>query len=314
VSERLDCLIVGGGPGGLIAATYLARFHRRAVLIDADGGRAQWIPISHNIPGFPAGVSGCDYLALLREQATRYGADLRRGRVERLLRDGDIFHASGDGFELSASSVILATGVIDKVPALADLEQAVAQGRIRLCPICDGYEATDKAVGVVGGGSRAVAEGRFLTAFSDRVTLLGEIDAPLAADSIGEAEEAGLTVAPASLVRLQTLPDGIAAILSNGERQRFDTIYAAMGNVPQTTLAKALGADCNESGCIVTDDHQRTNVPGLYAIGDVVDELNQVAVAAGHAAVAATDVHNQLRAVGPFQAAADDPKPTAPAG
>jgi thioredoxin reductase (NADPH) len=95
--------------------------------------------------------------------------------------------------------------------------------------------------------------------------------------------------------RLETRERAVAATLENGETLIFDAVYAAMGNTPQTALATALAAACNEAGCIVTDDHQRTNVRGLYAIGDVVDELNQVSVAGGHAAITATDVHNQFR-------------------
>jgi len=294
VTKHVDCLIVGGGPGGLAAATYLARFRRRAVVIDAAGGRAEWIPISHNIPGFPDGVSGTDYLALLRAQARRYGADLRQGRVERLTRAGDLFHAVGDGFELAAPMVILATGVVDKTPDLPALDEAIARGLIRLCPICDGYEATDKTIGVLGSEDRAVSEARFLTSFTDRVTLLGTQDRPLTDKAAKAAKEAGFQVS-APLKRLEVRERAVAATLENGDTLTFDAVYAAMGNTPQTTLATALGAACNKAGCIETDDHQQTTVPGLYAIGDVVDELNQVSVASGHAAIAATDVHNQLR-------------------
>ena len=81
-----DCIIVGGGPAGLIAATYLARFRRRAVVIDDGQSRARWIPVSHNMPAFPQGVSGRDLLKRLREQAERYGAVLRQGRVDQLSR------------------------------------------------------------------------------------------------------------------------------------------------------------------------------------------------------------------------------------
>jgi thioredoxin reductase (NADPH) len=294
VTEQIDCLIVGGGPGGLAAATYLARFRRRAVVIDAAGGRAEWIPMSHNIPGFPDGVSGTDYLALLRAQARRYGADLRQGRVDRLVQEGELFHAFGDGFELAASTVIIATGVVDKTPDLPDLEQAIARGLIRLCPICDGYEATDKTVGVLGSEERAVSEARFLTSYTKRLTLLGTLERGLSDEAAKAAREAGLQVT-GPITRLDAHERTMVATLADGDTLIFDAVYAAMGNTPQIALATALGAECNKAGCIQTDNHQRTNVPGLYAIGDVVDELNQVSVATGHAAIAATDVHNQLK-------------------
>jgi thioredoxin reductase (NADPH) len=265
------------------------------LVIDDAGGRAQWIPISHNIPGFPGGISGNDYLSLLREQATRYGAVLRPGRVNKLIRLGGLFHAIGEGFEITAPLVILATGVIDITPAVPNLEQAVARGLIRLCPICDGYEARNKAIGVVGSGRRAVSEGKFLASYTKRITLLGTVQDPLSEEAREAAVEAGLPVVD-SLAALEVRDQTVAATLGNGETLIFDAVYAAMGNTPRTTLATALGVTCNEAGCIETDDHRRTNVPGVYAIGDVVDELNQVSVAAGHAAVAATDVHNVMRA------------------
>jgi len=290
--SRFDCIIVGGGPGGLIAATYLARFRRRVIVVDDGHSRARWIPVSHNMPAFPQGVSGRDLLERLREQAQRYGATLRQGQVERLGREAGGFRALCGGFELTAPAAILATGVKDRVLDSPGVEEAIEDGRIRLCPVCDGFEASGRDIGVIGPLDRALAEGDFLTTFTDRVTVVAY---PAAEAGVTPEPRAGVKVAHAPLAALELAGPCVAA-LTDGARLTFDMLYFAMGNEPQSALAMSLGAACNKAGCIETDAHQKTTTPGVYAVGDVVDELNQISVAAGHAALAATDIHNQLRA------------------
>ena len=123
-----EVLVIGAGPAGLTAATYLARFRRRTLVIDAGQPRACWIPLSHNTPGFPAGVSGPDILARMREQAEEYGAVIAPGRVEALARDGQGFIAEIDGRSLRARAVLLATGVVDHHPDLPGVEPGGATG------------------------------------------------------------------------------------------------------------------------------------------------------------------------------------------
>src|SRR5690606_2505923 len=169
-----DCLIVGAGPAGLVAATYLARFRRRIAVVDAGGSRARWIPTSHNCPGFPLGVSGDTLLQRLREQAGSFGVDIVRGRIVSLQRGGDGFVARDDaGRAWHAATVILATGIVDRLPQVeggdAAVEAAVEAGVLRLCAVCDGYEATDERIGVLGPAADASRHADFLRTFSRRV-------------------------------------------------------------------------------------------------------------------------------------------------
>lgn len=293
MAEPLDCAIVGGGPGGLTAAIYLARFCRSAVLIDAGNGRARWIPESHNCPGFPSGVSGRDYLARLTVQARGCNARIESTEVTGIRRDGDNFVVSGDGLEVAARKVILATGCEDVMPVLDGLEDAVACGAVRLCPVCDGYEAIDQDIAVHGPLSETVNHAVFIRTFSKRVAVVPS-------DGIDDAAarcrlaDAGIEVTPPS--RGLSFDGRRCHFLIGGESRAFDVVYPMLGARQKSGLATALGAATDDEGALRVDRHQMTSVPGLYAIGDVVSALNQIAVATGHAAIAATHVHNALPA------------------
>ena len=291
---EVDVLVIGAGPAGLTAANYLARF-RRSVLV-ADGGdpRAGWIPLSHNMPGFPAGITGDAILTRMREQAEEYGARIAAGRVDRLDRNGDRFVAAFDGGEVRARAVLLATGVVDHHPDLPGVERAIERALVRICPICDGYEATGKAVAVIGHSDKGVREAAFLRTYSDRVTLIhvgppGDLTEREALVRLGIS----LVETPIETVRLEG--DRVTALCWNGQYQAFDLVYSALGTSPNAELAEALGVRLAGDGRLEVDLHQKTTIPGLYAAGDVVRGLNQIAVATAEAAVAATDIHNTLR-------------------
>jgi thioredoxin reductase (NADPH) len=288
MSDVLDCLVVGGGPAGLTAATYLARYRRRSALIDAGESRAALIPESHNYPGFK-GINGRDLLARLRDQAERFGADLRRGTVSGLSRDGDLFMARWSGATLRARRVLLATGLVDVRPQTAGLTEGVAHGAIRFCPICDGYEAMDRRIGVLGPFAHAGPKAMFLRTYSRDVVLFPT-------DATGDCtalDAAGIVVA-ARATEVEPNDERVTVATEDGARHTVDVLYPAMGCAVRSDLALALGADCDDIGLLHVDEHQRTSVDGLYGAGDVVTDLHQISVATGHAAVAATAIHNSL--------------------
>ncbi|MGN6111570.1 MAG: NAD(P)/FAD-dependent oxidoreductase [Luteimonas sp.] len=291
MAETLDCLIVGAGPGGLVAATYLARYRRRIAVVDAGASRARWIPTSHNCPGFPLGVSGTTLLARLREQAEEHGVVVTHGRIESLARepgagtDGTacaFVARDAAGGEWRAATVILATGIVDALPEVeggADaLAAAIEAGTLRLCAICDGYEARDSRIAVLAPAGEAESHARFLRTFSRSVDTIHS-DVPYRLDC------------DADRCRVQTVGAGEG---EGAATREYDTLYPVLGGESQSQLAQALGAAVDDEGALRTDPHQQTSVPGLYAIGDVVSALNQIAVAVGHAAIAATAVHNRL--------------------
>lgn len=301
-SSPLDCLVIGGGPAGLTAAVYLARFRRRVQVVDAGASRAALIPSSHNLPGFPDGISGADLIERQRRHAGKYGATVVRGVVTGLERDPDgLFHAELDAAEggparLAARAVLLCTGVVDVEPELPNLADAIQRRLVRHCPVCDGYEAIGQRVGVIGNDARAVGEALFLRTFSDDVTMLTLGHAPeLSDEDRARLYRAGVAVVEEAVTEVTCHDGRISAVcLRETGARDFDSVYSALGTDVRSDLGQALGARHDENGSIFTDEHQRTSVKGLWAAGDVVCGLDQISVAYGQAAVAATDVHRSL--------------------
>ncbi|HYE37156.1 NAD(P)/FAD-dependent oxidoreductase [Methylocaldum sp.] len=293
---RLDCLIVGAGPAGLTAAIYLARFRRKIKAVDAGASRASLIPVSHNYPGFPDGISGSDLLARCRAQALRYGASIVPGVVTRIEKVDDGFIATRGDDRLIARTVLLATGVLDIEPVLPNLKDAIRCGYIRHCPICDGYEVIDKKVAVIGSGKGGLSEALFLRCYTADLTLLtlGK-DMALTDDDRETLRQARIRVIEEPIDEVYFEQGKIGAIrMESGQTHYFDALYSALGAAIRSDLAIQIGAQCDPEGHLIVDDHLRTSVPGLYAAGDVVSALNQISVATGHAAIASTTIHNSL--------------------
>ena len=291
-----DCLIVGGGPAGLAAATYLGRFRRRTLLIDAGASRAALIPKSRNFPAQVDGIGGVEILARMKAQAERYGARLLHGEVSSLARDeGGRFVATALGQRLVARRVVLATGVVDNMPEIDGLDDLIRNGRIRVCPVCDAFEVIDKPVAIYGTAEHVFPKALFLRAYTPDVTLLCTDTIACPPDLDHALRQAGVTLPTECVAELKHYGDGIAARFASGREKRFSAVYATMGSRPRSQLFNQLGGGATPEGCIDTDDHQRTSIPGVSAIGDVVDALDQIAVAVGHAAIATTELHNSLR-------------------
>lgn len=291
----LDCLVVGGGPAGLTAAIYLARFRRRTRLVDAGSSRAALIPRSHNFPGFPEGIPGVEIIARLKAHAARYGAEVEHAHVGDLRpREDGLFEAHAEGRTFTARRVILATGVVDNMPEIDGVRDHLQAGRIRLCPVCDGFEVSDQPVAIYGAADHVLHKALFLRGFTSNLTLLctDTVFCPL--DLEAKLRAHGIELPTECVDGLEWDGTSIGARLKSGTVKRFATVYAAMGSRPRSALYKQVGGQLTNEGCIDTDEHQRTSVPGVWAIGDVVDALDQMAVAIGHAAIATTDVHNSL--------------------
>ncbi len=291
---ELDALVIGGGPAGLTAALYLARFRRRVALADAGDPRAAWIPASHNIPFFADGIPGAEILARQREHLARYRVP-SLPVVTGLDRDGSGFVAHfADRAPLRARHVLLATGARDLEPDLPDRPDAVRRGLVRYCPVCDGFESRDQRIAVIGHGAKGANEALFIArTYSDDVTLL-TLGRPMDPDEETRVRLARhrVRVVEKPVVALDVQDGRIAALRVDGEALRFDILYSALGLHYRTELAEALGAAREANGALRVDAGMMTTVPGLYAAGDIVAGLDQIVVGMGHAAIAATRIHN----------------------
>jgi thioredoxin reductase (NADPH) len=299
-----DTLIIGGGPGGLTAAIYLRRFTRNVALVDKGNSRLRLIPVSHNYPGFPEGVPGHILLGNLTTQLQRYGGAVMKGEIVGLRIEDGLFVAGyqpedtpEDGtVALRAQTVILATGVADAGLPIESWREAIACGSVRLCPVCDGFDVMDKHIAVATAATNPVGHALFMRTFSSRVTLF-ERGLP---SMLNDADRrrlvaAGVRLVDSPLVSV-TLDASMKPVLhtEDGQDHEADVFYPMLGETARSSLAAQLGARTAQCEELLVDTRGETSVPGLYAIGDVTVGLNQIAVATGQAACAATHIHNRL--------------------
>jgi len=296
--QPLDCLVIGAGPAGLTAAIYLARFHMDILVVDSGKGRAVTIPCTRNHAGYPDGISGAELIARTKEQAQRYGAKIIDGTVTRLERNEEsgIFEAEWGSGPVHAKAVLLATGVTNRRPPMDEAlhDEALARGQIRYCPICDGFEVTDKKVGVIGSGRHGVAEALFLRGYTADVTLIAPDKAMnVSAVERSALEDAGIETVDGPAEAVAVMSDSITVDTAEGHFT-FDSVYPALGSDVHCQLAEMVGARLSQDGCVGVDAHMRTSVEGVYAAGDLVIGLDQISNAMGQGGVAATTIRNDL--------------------
>ena len=330
--ERIDCLVIGGGPAGLAAAVQLARLRRSCVVVDDDAGRSLWSQVTRNYLGFPDGIAAADLRLLGQRQAVGHGVRLRSGRVRSLRRgrDGGFVAASehaSDTDELStpglaehrdrerahgarlgergtrgshrmvARMVILASGVVDAFPAFEGRDACVGVS-LFWCIVCDGYEATGRHVTVVGDDDEAIGTAFGLLHFTERVTLVTGARRRRARGRtrLAELERRGVRVVRGPVTRyLHT--DGRIERLELGDAARIECemVFVSSPKRPRTELARRLGARVDATGYLLVDEGGRTSVPGLYAAGDVLaGHAHQVAAGVAAGARAATAANYDL--------------------
>lgn len=295
-SSLLDCLVIGGGPAGLTAALYLARFRRSVTIVDAGASRAALIPRTYNHPGFPGGIRGARLLERMRRQVRDMGVTIApetATRIDPLPRGG--FEVLAGSLRL-ARHVILATGIADRLPPLPDARAAILSGRLRLCPVCDAYELTGLPVAVVGADGHAASEALFLSHYTRQVSLL-TLGAP---QQLSDHERtcltnAGVVMDAAADWSWDMTGPGVTLHRPGTAPREFRAVYSGLGADARTALAERIGAKLAADGRILADDHQETSVAGLFVAGDLTPGLNQIGTAMAQGQIAASRIHSLLR-------------------
>ena len=295
-----DVIVIGAGPAGLAAALYLERYRRTVRVLHDGRSRALLAPQANNVPAFPEGISGRDLLARMQRQAERFGAHVGKAHVETLSRSERNFELGlSNAATLRARGVILATGTAMRRLALeaGDHESAVRARAVQSCPICDGFEHRSRNIAVLGSDLHGAAEAMFLRQYSHQVTLLARQPMALTPEQRSELAASNVQVIDRRVRAIRYI-DGKLTVEVLGEAipLRFDTLYPALGSVPRGRLARQVGVTCDEEGALPAYGFADPLLPGLFAAGDVLSGLDQIVVAAGQGAMAATRLHNWLRA------------------
>ena len=271
MDNEFEVLVIGGGPAGLSAALYLARYDRRTALFDTGHGRSSWHQINHNYLGFPGGIPARKLRELGRRQVEEYDqVTFFDHKVENLRRDGNLFWASGQAGEWCGRAVILCTGVVDHYPGFDGWEEYVGRSMF-WCITCDGYACRSERVVVVGSTNAAASEALQLRRFTPHLTVVTDS----ATCEIDEVFQRRLQAANIPLIHDKICAvrgaDGMveAIFLEGGERIELDQLFSQHGSTANTKLGEDVGVITSRDGYLCVDTEQKTNVTGVFAAGDV---------------------------------------------
>ncbi|MBK9712590.1 MAG: NAD(P)/FAD-dependent oxidoreductase [Kouleothrix sp.] len=269
--EIYEVLVVGGGPAGLSAALYLARYERRAALFDAGRGRSTWHQINHNYLGFPGGVPARRLRELGREQLARYDqVTVLEHKVEALRREDDLFVAESQAGAWRGCAVILCTGVIDHYPHFDGWDEYVGRSMF-WCITCDGYGCKGARVVVAGNRDETASEALQLQRFTDKLTVLTDSqECEISEKFQARLRRAGIPLIHDKIASVVGREGQLEALCTKGGRLiELDQLFSQQGATPQTSLAEQLGVRLSDNDYIAVDTEQKTSVPGVYAAGDV---------------------------------------------
>jgi thioredoxin reductase (NADPH) len=294
-----DVLVVGGGPAGLSAAIYAGRALRSVLVVDTVQGRWNHNQINENYLGFPRGISARKLRFNGKKQAEKFGAVFAEDAVQSIKRVKGIFKAKGMHATYAARSVILCTGVKDHFPSFQGAEKYVGRS-LFWCLLCDGYKLQGKRVAVLGFDDEAVDTCLHLKDYTKDLIFLTNCDQD--GDKISDHKRESLKAAKIE-IRYGSIARVLGArgmlreiILDTGEQIKADVLFSRQGASPNVDLAQQLGIILEGKGYIKTDVNKRTNVPFVYAAGDVTSETaHQIIVAAAEGAGAAIAANHDLR-------------------
>ena len=288
-------LVVGSGPAGLTAAIYSARAQLSPIVIEGEpssttdqpGGQLMITTDVENFPGFPDGIMGPELMGKMREQAVRFGADLRMAKVTAIDTSVRPFRATvtdGPDREITADTVIIATGARSLMLGVPGEDRLQSHG-LSTCATCDGFFFRDQDIAVVGGGDSALEEALFLTRFASSVTLIHRRDSLRASKIMQERALAHPKIKVAwnrQVVEVlgESSVSGLRVrdtVSGNEEELAVTGVFVAIGHVPNTDIVKGI-VDLGEDGYVITGPGSYTSVDGIFAAGDVQDHHYRQAI------------------------------------
>lgn len=302
-----DVIIIGSGPAGYTAAVYAARADLKPLVFEGIeyGGLLMQTTEVENFPGFKGGIMGPELMEEMRAQAERFGADLRAEDVEKVELEGEIKKVWVYGEEYRARTVILATGAEPRYLGVPGEERLLGRG-VSACATCDGFFFKDKQIVVIGGGDSAMEEADFLTKFGENVTLIHRRDEFRASQIMQDRARNNPKISfimNAKVVEVKGENAVNALVLEDTVTGEFreiaaDAMFVAIGHDPRTAVFDGQVALQDNGYVKVEEPSTRTNVPGVFAAGDLVDSHYQQAItAAGSGCRAALDAETYLAAL-----------------
>jgi thioredoxin reductase len=286
-SPRYDAAVVGGGPAGLAAATWLGRFRKRAIVLDSREYRNRWVEKAHGYLGFDPLAPG-DFLEQARTQLAAYPTvEMVSTSVESIEKGSGFAIATADG-SYSAARVVLATGTSDVFPEVKGFFDHYGS-EVFHCPVCDGYEAKGRKVAVLGWNADVTGFAVKLLNWAAEVTVVAQ-GTKIDSDDRVKAELAshGIRLCEQDAVELLGPRGALAGVvLQSGEVLDCDYLFFTLPERPVSRLAEALGCRLDGDGHVVVDKNGRTSVDGVYAAGDLTPGEQLIQVAAAEGALAA---------------------------
>jgi thioredoxin reductase (NADPH) len=298
-------IIIGSGPAGLTAALYTARANLQPLLIEGveAGGQLMLTTLVENYPGHRDGIMGPDLMGEMRAQAEKFGAEIIQGNVTRVDFGSHPFVIATSEIEYTADAVIIATGASARLLGLPSERKLMGHG-VSTCATCDGYFFRGHEIAVVGGGDSAMEEAVFLTKFASKVTVVHRRETLRASKIMQDKARANAKVEWLLNTEIDEIKDtGKGEVTSmlvrhavSGERKEVPVtgVFVAIGHNPNTSLFTGQ-LEMDKNGYLVTHDGPKTNVPGVFACGDVQDHVYRQAItAAGSGCMAALDAERYL--------------------
>jgi thioredoxin reductase (NADPH) len=299
-----DAIIVGGGFAGLQAAIQLGRYSAHHVLvIDAGGGRSNICRNYHNILGWPEGISGEELRARGRRQAEVAGVEFATDRITKAEKQNGLFQLNGSENQCySSKTLLLATGVMDRIPELPGLVATLGK-TVYVCPDCDGYEIQDRQTLLLGSGDVGANMAFVLRERTGDLTYINHECQPVSAENRQRLNEQGILYVEEAVARIAEENDGIikAVILESGNTLLAERGFIAFGNnAVHSELAAELGVKLHKNKHIEADKRSlMTNVEHLWVAGDVAVHAEQATVAMGEGAIAGIWMHKELKKISP---------------